>query len=171
MDDDSPSGQPGRMDQMAEQARRTASTVKQQATDAAGHVAAAASDVGAHVGAHVKESALSAAEQGKEGIASELDEVADAVHRSGEQLGGHQDWLATMVERGADELGQLADTVRSNDLRGLMAKLEDLARSQPVLFYGAAMAAGFAGARLGRVAIAGASRADLPQMPEAQHDE
>jgi hypothetical protein len=166
MDDDSPSGQPGKLDQMAEQARRTASTVKQRATDAAGHVTAAASDLGAHV----KESALSAAEQGKEGIASELDDVADAVHRSGEQLEGHQDWLATLVERGADELGELADTVRSNDLRGLMAKLEDLARSQPVLFFGAAMAAGFASARLGRVAVAGASRADLPKMPEAQHD-
>ena len=92
--------------------------------------------------------------------------MAGAVHRSGEQLEGQQDWLAQLVERGADELGNLASTVRSNDLRGLIGKLEDMARRQPVLFVGAAMAAGFASARLGKVAIAGASRSDLPTMKE-----
>ena len=88
------------------------------------------------------------------------------MHRSGAQLEGQQDWLAQLVERGADELGNLASTVRSNDLRGLIGKLEDMARRQPVLFVGAAMAAGFAGARLGKVAMAGASRSDLPTMKE-----
>ena len=63
-------------------------------------------------------------------------------------------------------MGNLASTVRSNDLRGLIGKLEDIARKQPVLFIGAAMAAGFASARLGKVAIAGASRSDLRPTQE-----
>ena len=42
----------------------------------------------------------------------------------------------------------------------------DLARRQPAVFVGAAMAAGFAAVRLGRVAVAGATQADLPHMPE-----
>jgi hypothetical protein len=48
----------------------------------------------------------------------------------------------------------------------MFGKIEELGRSQPALFVGAAMAAGFATARLGKVVVAGASRADLPEMPE-----
>ena len=107
-----------------------------------------------------------AAESGKDALAGQLDDVARAVHRSGEQLEGHQDWMAQLVERGADQLGSLAGTLRSNDLQGLFGRIEQLARSQPALFVGAAMAAGFATARLGKVAVAGASAADLPKMPE-----
>src|SRR6266404_2425139 len=101
--------------------------------------------------------ATKAAESGKEALAGQLDDVARAVHRSGEQLEGHQDWMAKLVERGADQLGGLATTLRSNDLQGLFGRIERLARSQPALFVGAAMAAGFATARLGKVAVAGAT--------------
>jgi hypothetical protein len=109
--------------------------------------------------------AAEAAESGKDALAGQLDDVARAVRRSGEQLEGHQDWMAQLVERGADQLGSLAATLRANDLQGLFGRIEQLARSQPALFVGAAMAAGFATARLGKVAVAGASAADLPKMP------
>ncbi len=114
----------------------------------------------------VKDKALSAAESGKDAVADRLDSVAEAVHRSGEQLEGQQDWIAHLVERGADELASLASTLRTNDLRGLMGKLEDLAQRQPAVFVGAAMAAGFAAVRIGKVAVAGASKSDLPDMPD-----
>jgi len=114
--------------------------------------------------------AAEAAESGKDALTGQLDDVARAVHRSGEQLEGHQDWMAQLVERGADQLGSLATTLRTNDLQGLFGRIEQLARSQPALFVGAAMAAGFATARLGKVAVAGASAADLPKMPEVTRD-
>lgn len=57
----------------------------------------------------------------------------------GKQFTGKQDWIAQVVERGAAELGTLADTLRTNDLQGLMDKLQDLARRQPAIFVGAAM--------------------------------
>src|SRR5262245_13393774 len=106
--------------------------------------------------------AAEAAESGKDALAGQLDDVARAVHRSGEQLEGHQDWMAELVESGADQLGSFAATLRSNDLQGLFGRIEQLARSHPALFVGAAMAAGFATARVGKVAVAGASAADLP---------
>lgn len=114
--------------------------------------------------------AAAAAESGKDALAGQLDDVARAVHRSGEQLEGHQDWMAQLVERGADQLGTLAATLRSNDLQGLFGRIEQLARNQPALFVGAAMAAGFATARLGKVAVAGATAADLPKTPEVSRD-
>jgi len=114
--------------------------------------------------------AVEAAESGKDALAGQLDDVARAVRRSGEQLEGHQDWMAQLVERGADQLGSLAATLRTNDLQGLLGRIEQLARSQPALFVGAAMAAGFATARLGKVAVAGATAADLPTMPEVTRD-
>ncbi len=114
----------------------------------------------------VENRVASAAQAQKEGLAGRLDDMAQAVHRSGEQLEGHEDWIAGLVERGADEIASLAKTLRTNDLRSLMGNLEDLAKRQPALFVGASLAAGFALARVGRVAASGASRADLPHMPD-----
>ena len=160
-----PRDQNGQFNQLGDRAREAGAAVKEMAQDASTRGAALAGEVADNV----KEQVLSAAEEGKDEIAGRLEDMAGAVHRSGEQLEGQQDWLAQLVERGADELGNLASTVRSNDLRGLIGKLEDIARKQPVLFVGAAMAAGFASARLGKVAIAGASRSDLPTIKEGDN--
>jgi hypothetical protein len=155
----------GQFSQLGYRAREVNATVKEMAQEATTRGAALAGEVAGNV----KEEVFSAAEEGKDRAAERLADAAGAVHRSGEQLEGQQDWLAQLVERGADELGNLASTVRSNDLRGLVGKLEDMARKQPVLFVGAALAAGFASARLGKVAIAGASRSDLPTIKEGGH--
>ena len=140
------------------------------AMDQAREVAQHAQERGAALAGAVQDRAAAAAQQQKEGLAGRLDDLAQAVHKSGEQLEGHQDWVAGLVEQGADELAVLAKTLRTNDLRGLMGNLEDLARRQPALFVGATLAAGFALARVGRVAVAGASRADLPTMPEVTRE-
>ena len=160
-----PRDKDGQFNQLGDRAREAGAAAKEMAQEATTRGAALAGEVAGNV----KEQVFSAAEEGKDGAAERLEDVASAVHRSGEQLEGQQDWLAQLVERGADELGNLASTVRSNDLRGLVGKLEDMARKQPVLFVGAAMAAGFASARLGKVAIAGASRSDLPTIKEGSN--
>ena len=159
---DSP-GETAAQEKLTDQIRRAGAAVRETGQDAAARGAA----IGADVAGQVKDEALAATEKGKTEIAGRLEEMADAVHRSGEQLEGEQDWLAQLVERGADELAQFASTIRSNDLRGLLGRLEDLARRQPVLFVGAAMAAGFASARLGKVAISSAPRPD-PHAKEGE---
>jgi len=120
-----------------------------------------------------KSGVQSAVEDGKDNIADRLDDAAKAIHKSGEQLEGDQDWIASLVERGADELAALASTLRGNDLKGLMGSLEDLARRQPAVFVGASMAAGFAMVRLGKVAASGMTHDDLPKVPEVHlvHDQ
>lgn len=151
--------------------------IADQARDAGSHAAALAGDVARDAQTRVTSLAGevagrvgSLAEGGKATFAEQLDDVAKAIHRSGEQLEGHQDWLAHLVERGADELVTLATTLRSNDMQGLMGKLGDLARRQPAVFVGAAMALGFATVRIGKVAVAGASHDDLPTMPEVTRE-
>ncbi len=149
-------------------ARQAATQARQAGADAVGHAKDVAQDAQARAASLAGElggRATAAAETQKSDLAGRLEEVAQAVHRSGEQLEGHQDWLAHLVEQGADELGTLAGTLRANDLQSLLGSLGSLASRQPALFVGASMAAGFALARVGRVAVAGASRADLPSMP------
>lgn len=152
-----------------ETARQVGSQAKQAGTDAIGQaqdVAHEAMARGSSLAGAVNEQASSAVNAQKQSLAERLDDVAKAVHRSGEQLEGHQDWVAGLVERGADELSAFAETMRTNDLQALLSNLEGLARRQPALFVGASLAAGFALSRVGRVAVSGASQADLPHMPE-----
>ncbi|MGI4798200.1 MAG: hypothetical protein ACRYG8_29985 [Janthinobacterium lividum] len=163
----------------------TAMSGLQAASDAAGKVGAQAGQAGgealghaqdvahdaqsraASLASEVKDRVSSGAQTQKDQLADRLEDVAKAVHRSGEQLEGHQDWIAGLVERGADELGALARTLRTNDLQSIMGNLGRLARQEPALFAGASLAAGFALARVGRVAVAGASKTDLPHTANA----
>lgn len=148
--------------QLGGQAREAGSQALNQAQDVAQEAKARAASV-----ADVVTDKVSATAQAqKDSLAGRLEDVAAAVHRSGEQLEGHQDALAKLVERGADELAALAGALRTNDLRTLMGNIEEFSRRQPALFVGATLAAGFALTRLGRVAVAGGSQSDLPKLPE-----
>ena len=141
--------------QTGQQAREAGANALDQARDVAQEAQARAASVADTIG----KQAASIAEARKETLADTLEDVAKAVHRSGEQLEGHQDWVAHLVERGAAELNGLATTLRRNDLQGLLNDLGSLARRQPALFVGASMAAGFALTRIGRLAVEGASQA------------
>jgi len=65
--------------------------------------------------------------------------------------------MADLLSRGADELAQVADALRTNDLRTLLNRAETLSRRQPMLVAGAAFAAGFAAMRVTRVGMNSAS--------------
>ncbi len=152
-----------------EAARQLGGQARQAGAQALGQAQDVAQDAKAHaasVADVVSDKVSATAQAQKESLAGRLEDVAAAVHRSGEQLEGHQDALAKLVERGADELTALAGALRTNDLRTLMGNVEAFSRRQPALFVGAALAAGFALTRLGRVAVAGGSQADLPRLPE-----
>ncbi len=136
----------------------------------AGDLAREARDRGTTLAGDMKDRIVSAAEDQKGGIASQLGDVADAIRSAGKNLEGNkQEWIAHIVERGAGELGNLAATLRTNDLQSLIGKLEDLARRQPAIFVGAAMAAGFAAVRVGKVAVASATASERPAAPVDNH--
>lgn len=134
--------------QVGGQATQAGTDAISQAKDVAQDAMSRASSVAGALG----DKALTAAESQKSQLADKLEDVARAVHRSGEALEGQQDWVAHMVERGAAELSTLATTLRTNDLQSLLGDLGSLARRQPALFVGASMAAGFALTRVGRLA-------------------
>ena len=151
-------------------ARQVAGKATQAGSDALQHAQDIAGDAKARAGSllgSASEKASSVAEEQKQNVAEYLEGVAKAVHQSGEQLEGHSDWVAHMVERGAAELSTLANTLRSNDLQSLMGDLGSLARRQPALFVGASMAAGFALARVGRIAASGASNTSSNSSPSS----
>ena len=92
--------------------------VGQQARQAGGEAVTHARDVvqdaqarGASLTAEVKDRVASVAQTGKDDFVGRLKDIAQAVHRSGEQLEGHQDWAASLVERGANELAILVDRI------------------------------------------------------------
>lgn len=158
-------------------AREALHDAKDKVTSMAGQVGAAAKDVAQDakdqvvaMASSAKDDAMSAAEDHKDDAAGAIEGIADALKKTAGNLDGQQDWIAKLVERGSGELSDLASTLRSNDLQGLLGKLQDLAKRQPAVFAGAAIAAGFAAARLGRVVVAGASQADLPKMPETANE-
>lgn len=150
---------------ISDQAKDAAASVK----DVAGGVADQAKEQASSLGDQVKEKALAAVSDQKEGIADRLDDLAQAVHKSGEQFAGQQDWIASAIERGAAELGALATSLRQNDVASLFGQAKSIAQRQPALFIGASLAAGFAVARLGKIVAADVSRDDLPTMPEVGH--
>lgn len=117
----------------------------------------------------VQDKLASTVDDKKGGIADKLEEVADAVHRSGEQFAGKQDWIAGAIERGAAELTTLAGSLRDADVGTLVQQVQSFAKRQPALFVGASLAAGFALARVGKIVAADVSRDDLPTMPEVGH--
>lgn len=149
--------------QVGQQAKQAGSDAADQAMDVAHDAKERAGSLASAIG----EKASSIAEAQKGDLADRLEDVAKAVHRSGEQLEGHQDFVAHLVERGAAELGSLAKTLRSNDLQSLLGDLGSLARRQPALFVGASMAAGFALTRVGRLAAAASAHAVPPPPPPA----
>ena len=139
------------------------------AKEAAGDVRDAVSDHAASLIGQAKDQATSALAQQKDGIADRIEQLADTVQQSGAQFEGKQDWIASAIDRGATELGSLANALRENDLATLFRQVQSMARQQPALFIGASLAAGFAVARLGKLVAADISQDDLPTLSGGNH--
>jgi hypothetical protein len=113
-----------------------------------------------------KASLAGAAQSRKEGIADQIDGLAKTVHRAGSEFEGQQDWLARAIGQGAAELEGLASALRKKDLGEIVSDVRGFAERQPAIFIGAALAAGFALARFGKIAAGDLSKADLPTLRE-----
>ena len=105
----------------------------------------------------------------KSAAADMVEQFAQSVQRSGEQFEGRQDWIASAIGRGSSELSAIADTIRDKDLGELVGDVQAFAVRRPALFMAAALAAGFAVARIGKVIAGDLSRDDLPTMPEVAY--
>jgi hypothetical protein len=84
------------------------------------------------------------ASQQKNAGADRLGEVAGAVHGAARSLETGMPQMASYVHDAAARLEGAAETLRQRNVDDLMGEITRFARSQPVLFFGGAMLAGFA---------------------------
>jgi hypothetical protein len=154
----------GRAADVARTASDRTAGLANEAQDRAGKVAGAAQDRAAGVMEQAREGAadiaasvqdrLGGASERKDDAAETMDAAAGQAHKAADKLrDADQRWLSDMVGAGADELGAFAEMIRSNDFNGILQRVRGVARSQPALFAGASVAAGFALARMARVAM------------------
>ena len=95
-----------------------------------------------------KDGARSMLDEQKHTAASGIGNVAAALRTSARDLGDrHQPTIARMAECAAEGLEQVSGALQRRDLDGLIRETESYARRQPVLFFGAAVIAGFLAVR------------------------
>jgi len=124
-------------------------------------------DSGTAAADSVRERVTETVGRGQQHAADKVEEVADSLRRSADSMPDDQGWLSDLTIRGARQLSDMAETLRQNDLQGLLSRVDGFARNQPALFLGASMAAGFALARTAQVTI---SRATASTGRAARND-
>ena len=134
-----------------EHARGThdAQSATDRATDSVDDAARFAKERAGAMWYDAKESARSKLNEQKDAAADGIGGVAGAlrdVSRKNEQT-GERNAFAGFTESAADGLDRLSGTLRQKDVSTMLHDMESFARSQPVAFFGLALAAGFLGVR------------------------
>jgi hypothetical protein len=105
---------------------------------------------GGKVAEAAQERAIGFAEEQKQAGAEQAEGLARAVHRAADELQGASPQIARYVHEAAASMDGLARALRDRSPGELMGRAEDLARRQPMAFFGAAVLAGFALARFAK---------------------
>lgn len=128
---------------------------RQQGSGSSESLGAAATGATEQIQEHVVNLTQQVRQQATDQLLSQKDRVVDALetvalllHQAGEQA-KQQDkaMLAGYVDRSAEQVTQWSDALREQDVTQLLEETRQLARRQPMLFVGGALAAGFLGAR------------------------
>lgn len=88
------------------------------------------------------------AEVWREGIMEAADHVAKALDAAASSLRDDQAWLAEPAAKAARQIEKFATTCRDKSLSEMKSDAEDVARRNPALLMGGAIALGFAVSRL-----------------------
>lgn len=96
----------------------------------------------------VAEQARSAADQGKDQLAAKIGDVAQAFHRTGDQLrSDEQESLSQFTDAIGSQVERVASFLQGRDVRSMVSEVENFARRQPALFLGGAFTLGLFAAR------------------------
>lgn len=91
----------------------------------------------------VKQRGESLLKEQRNAAAAEVGGIAEALHRAAQQLSEReQSTTARYVDRAAETLDRMVDSVREGDLRTVLRKTEDFARRNPGVFFGGSLLAG-----------------------------
>lgn len=140
--------------------KRAASRSKKQVEKVADEIKDSAGEAGtSDLGSKVRERAQSAKqrveaeaergfEQGKKRVVSQVQGVAEALRKTGEQLRQEdQTDLAGYTDRLANSVENVSSYLDQKGVRGAVSDLEGFARQRPGLFVGGALAVGLVAAR------------------------
>jgi hypothetical protein len=95
-----------------------------------------------------KDGARSMLDEQKHSAASGINDLAAALRTSAKDLGGrNQATVARIAQSAAASLDQISGALQRRDLDGLVREAESYARRQPLVFFGAAVLAGFCAMR------------------------
>lgn len=84
----------------------------------------------------------------KDRVADDIDNVASALRRTGEQLRDEDTgFVGDYVSKAADAVSNISQNLREKDLDQLLHETEDFARREPTIFLGSAFALGMIAAR------------------------
>jgi len=82
-------------------------------------------------------------DQKKQGVDA-IRDFARAINTAAGELEGHSPQMARFVREAASQVESFSGNIENKSIGGLMQQVTSLARSQPTLFIGGALAAGFA---------------------------
>jgi len=126
----------------------TTSAIADQAHDSMGEVVSQAHEAVGQVTEQAKQQATSQLASGKDRAVDGLVTVAQALRQTGQHL--HQQEQRAVggyVEQVAERVEEVTNYLRARDVPELVGETQEFARRQPGLFFGAALALGFVGAR------------------------
>ena len=105
-------------------------------------------------------------EERKGWMTDEMRSVADALHRSGDQLEAEGSQAGRYAHWAADAFDRVAEHLRQNDMKALLRETQAFARREPGLVIGGALALGFA---LTRFLKSSESKTSSPAEPPQTH--
>lgn len=126
---------------------RDTRTLSAQVTDTAKSAGQAVTEQATELVADIGHELSKTAEAQKTRGVEALRHFAHAMDGAAAELEGQSPKASQSIHTAAQKVEQLSDTLGNRGVDGLLRDATDLARSQPVLFFGGAVAAGFALAR------------------------
>ena len=120
-----------------------------------------------------KSSVRSALNERQSSTAADLGDFAGALRNAARNVNPDRP-VARVAAHAADSLEQLAGTLREKDFDGMMREVQNFARSQPAVFLGMAVAAGFLATRFlkssppGERAEGSAARSTVESHPQSE---
>jgi hypothetical protein len=137
------------VDRAKSAAETTLSDVKQVARET---VSALKSTV-KEEGETAKQKAMQAVSDAQTKAADQARTAANTLRDTANRLEGDLPWMNTALNKTADGLERVTNTLNTGDMKQTVDALTQFARSHPALFLGLSVAAGFALARVGKTAI------------------
>lgn len=136
-------------------ARETVSQAQDTAASVAPETTAKAQEAGERMSHEAQRLAGEAKERGssmlrnqQHFIASQIESIAGALHKTSQQLGTeNQGALAQYTDQAAEGLERFSHSLRDQDFDTMVGQVEDFARRQPTVFIGSAALVGFLAAR------------------------